>query len=94
MKEFTITVVGLDVHKDLVVTGVLPPWSDRVTESARLENTPVVIEKLVKRVAAMGDFEAIYDRHQLTPFSDWSLKFRWMAAPMFPASCTDMPSRT
>jgi transposase len=61
MNQYNKTVVGLDVHKETVVTGVLPAWSERVTEAATLENRPVNIEKLVKRLAETGPVEFVYE---------------------------------
>lgn len=61
MKNYSKTVVGLDVHKETIVTGVLPQWSEKATETARLENTPQVIEKLVKRMASQGPVEFVYE---------------------------------
>lgn len=61
MEQFNKTVVGLDVHKESIVTGVLPSWSDRVTETTRLENTRETIEKLVKRLTAKGAVEFVYE---------------------------------
>jgi transposase len=61
MKEYTKTVVGLDVHKETVVTGVLPSWSERVTETRTLENSPNEIAKMVQRAAAQGPVEFVYE---------------------------------
>jgi transposase len=61
MKEFSKTVVGLDVHKETVVTGVLPGWSEKATESAKLENHPGAIEKMVRRVTGTGPVEFVYE---------------------------------
>lgn len=61
MNDGTKTVVGLDVHRESVVTGVLPPWSERVTETARLENTPSSMGKLVQRLGAKGPVEFVYE---------------------------------
>lgn len=61
MKESTKTVVGLDVHKESVVTAVLPAHMECVTETARMENTRENIEKLVKRLAAKGAVEFVYE---------------------------------
>lgn len=61
MEQFCKTVVGLDVHKESVVTGVLPSRSERVTETGRVENTPENIEKLVKRLTAKEPVEFVYE---------------------------------
>jgi transposase len=54
-------VVGLDVHKESVVVGVMPSWSERVTETTRMENTSDNIERLVKRVTAKEPVEFVYE---------------------------------
>ena len=46
------TVVGLDVSKTTVVTGVLPLGAERVTESKVLENHPTVMTREVRRLMA------------------------------------------
>jgi transposase len=62
MKEFTKTVVGLDVHKESVVVAVLPAWSDRVVENKRLPNTRSQVEKLVKEVVgSRGSAVFVYE---------------------------------
>lgn len=61
MNNYSKTVVALDVHKETIVTGVLPPWSEKVTESVRLGNTPQAVEKLVKRLASRGPVEFLYE---------------------------------
>lgn len=61
MKQFTKTVVGLDVHKETVVTGVLPGWSEKVTDSRTIENHPSAIEKMVRSVSSKGAVEFVYE---------------------------------
>jgi transposase len=61
MKEYTKTVVGLDVHKETVVTGVLPAWSEKATEARTIENSPSEIEKMAQRAAAKGPVEFVYE---------------------------------
>jgi len=61
MKEYSKTVIGLDVHKETVVTGVLPPWSERATETTTLENNPGAVEKMVKRLVCRGPVEFVYE---------------------------------
>lgn len=61
MEQFSKTIVGMDVHKETVVTGVLPAWSERITESITLINTPRNIEKWVKRLTARGPAEFVYE---------------------------------
>jgi transposase len=55
------TVVGLDVHKNTIVAAVLPPGSERPTESTTIENHPKAIERLVKRLATKGTVEFVYE---------------------------------
>jgi transposase len=55
------TVIGLDVHKDTIVTAVLPANSDRPAETSKLENRPEVVEKFVRRVSLKGPVEFVYE---------------------------------
>jgi len=55
------TVVGLDVHKPNIVAAVLPPQADRPTEMLTIENEPRVIERMVRRLAAKGPVEFVYE---------------------------------
>lgn len=55
------TVVGLDVHKKTIVTGVLPPQADRVTESVAIENHSQAIKKMVQRLSGKGPLEFVYE---------------------------------
>lgn len=60
--EQSSTVVGLDVSKQTVVTGVLPVGAERVTESHVLENQPRVIEREVRRLTAQhGSVVFVYE---------------------------------
>lgn len=59
--EQCITVVGLDVHKQTIVTGVLPAGAERVVEQSTFENDPKAIEKMVRRVAARGPVVFVYE---------------------------------
>ena len=61
MENYSTTVVGLDVHKESIVTGVLPPGMDRTTENTRIENNPAAIEKMVRRLSARGPIEFVYE---------------------------------
>jgi len=56
-----ITIVGLDVHKETIVAAVLPPGSERATENVTIANHPKMVEKLVKRLAAKGSVEFVYE---------------------------------
>ena len=60
MNNYT-TVVGLDVHKKTIVAAVLPSGSDHVTERVTIENQLKAIEKLVRRLAARGAVEFVYE---------------------------------
>lgn len=55
------TIVGLDVHKATIVAAVLPPGSERATETVTIENHPKIVEKLVRRLAAKGPVEFVYE---------------------------------
>lgn len=59
--EHTTTIVGLDVHKKNIVAGILPPDSERVSETVTIENDPKQIKKLVKRVGKKGPVEFVYE---------------------------------
>lgn len=59
--EHCTTVVGLDVHKKMIMVAVLPSESDRVTERVTIPNEPKAIEKLVGRLAAKGPIEFVYE---------------------------------
>lgn len=59
--EYCNTVVGLDVHKKMIVAGILPPGSERKAEKVRFENHPKTIEKFVTRVASRGPVEFVYE---------------------------------
>lgn len=61
MNNYNKTVVGLDVHKETIVMGLLPEWSEKVTETARLENTPNAVENMVKRLGGRGPIEFVYE---------------------------------
>lgn len=55
------TVVGLDVHKKTIVAAVLPPGMDRPTETIKMDNHPITIEKLLQRLTAKGACEFVYE---------------------------------
>jgi transposase len=61
MENYSKTIVGLDVHKEIIVTGVLPPWSEKVMETTRMENNPEAVENMVKRLARRGSVEFVYE---------------------------------
>jgi transposase len=59
--EQDITVVGLDVSKKMLVTGVLPLHRDRISESKAIPNDPPAIEREVRRLAAQGPVIFVYE---------------------------------
>lgn len=59
--EYCTTVVGLDVHKETIVYAVLPPRSERQMETAKIENHPKAVERLVKHAASNGLLEFVYE---------------------------------
>lgn len=61
MENYSTTVVGLDVHKESIAAASLPPGLDCATEHMKIENNPIAIEKLVRRVAARGPVEFVYE---------------------------------
>lgn len=54
-------VVGLDVHKQTIVAAVLPSGAERVRERLTIENQPRAIEQMVRRLAAQGPLEFVYE---------------------------------
>ncbi|MBI3292992.1 MAG: transposase [Elusimicrobia bacterium] len=59
--EQNITVIGLDVSKKTLVTGVLPMTRDRVTESRVVSNAPQTIEREVRRLTERGPAVFVYE---------------------------------
>jgi transposase len=60
--ENNITVVGLDVHKETIVAGVLPARSEKITQVFNIENRPQALEKLVRKLSAQGTtVEFVYE---------------------------------
>jgi len=59
--EQNTTVIGLDVSKKTLVTGVLPPDMERVTESKGIPNDPQAIKREVQRLAAKGPLIFVYE---------------------------------
>jgi len=56
-----ITVIGLDVSKKTLMTEVLPPDMERVTESKGIPNDPQAIQREVQRLAAQGPLVFVYE---------------------------------
>jgi transposase len=61
LMENISTVVGMDVHKETIVAGVLPARSEKITQVLKIENRPQAIEKLAKRLSARGPVEYVYE---------------------------------
>lgn len=55
------TVVGLDVHKETIVAGVLPAGSEKISQILKVENRPPAVEKLVRKLSAHGKLEFVYE---------------------------------
>ena len=56
-----IKIVGMDVHKKMIMIAVLPLGSNVVSERVTIENETRPIEKLVKRLTAKGPVEFVYE---------------------------------
>jgi len=54
-------VVGLDVHKQTLVAGVLPAGVQRATDVVTIENRPATIQRLVMRLRAHGPLTFVYE---------------------------------
>jgi transposase len=61
MLNYIKTVVGLDVHKESIVTGVLPPNSERVTLATKFENTSGELKAFVGRIRSRGPLTFVYE---------------------------------
>lgn len=55
------TVVGLDVHKETIVAGVLPAGSEKISEILKVENRPPAVEKLARKLSGHGKVEFVYE---------------------------------
>jgi transposase len=55
------TVVGLDVHKDMIVAAVLAPGSDTFALTTKIENQPMQIESFIRRLQPRGRLEFVYE---------------------------------
>ena len=69
MNNYTKTVVGLDVHKESIVTAELWMKEDRIRRTERLLNSPEAVEKLIKRLNVKEVEFGVEDKldTQLTP---------------------------
>lgn len=61
MFDYTKTVVGLDVHKESIVAGVLPPDSDRVALATKFENSTAALKTFVERLRSRGALTFVYE---------------------------------
>jgi len=61
MFDYTKTVVGLDVHKESIVAAVLPPGSERIVLTTKLENSPAALKTFVQRLRARGPLAFVYE---------------------------------
>ena len=59
--EQNITIVGMDVSKKTIVTGVLPAGQDRVSESKTIPNEPQAVDREVRRLTIKGPAIFIYE---------------------------------
>ena len=53
--------VGLDVHKDSVVSAVLPAGAKEPTEVERLPNEPRRLQRCLTRLAKLGELRVCYE---------------------------------
>lgn len=61
MFDYSKTVVGLDVHKESIVAAVLPPDSDRVTQTTKFENSASMLKTFVERLRPRGALTFVYE---------------------------------
>lgn len=61
MRDYTTTVVGLDVHKESIVASVLPPASDQVAFTAKFENTQGALKAFVERLRSRAPLRFVYE---------------------------------
>ena len=59
--EHSISVVGLDVHKDSITVAFLPPGADQPTATMTVETERRVIEKLAKRLGPPETLDFVYE---------------------------------
>jgi transposase len=57
----SISVVGLDVHKDSITVAFLPPRADQPTATMTVETERRVIEKLAKKLGSSETLDFVYE---------------------------------
>ncbi len=57
----SITVVGLDVHKDSIVAAILPSGVDRASQVISLENHPTALRRFTQRLEPRGPRIFVYE---------------------------------
>lgn len=61
MKEFTKTVVGLDVHKETLAVAVLPAGVEQAIDISVVPNTSEVVERIVRKVTRQRSAVFVYE---------------------------------
>lgn len=61
MRDYTTTVVGLDVHKESIVAAVLPPDSERVSWTTKFENSSGAIRVFVEKLRSRSPLAFVYE---------------------------------
>lgn len=59
--EYSNTIVGLDVSKEVIATAVLPPGTNRPTEIRKVLYHPAHVDKFVRRVGMNGPATFVYE---------------------------------
>ncbi len=57
----SITVIGLDVHKDSIVAAILPSGTDRASQVVSLENHPAALRRFTQRLGNQGPRVFVYE---------------------------------
>lgn len=61
MRDYTKTVVGLDVHKESIVAAVLAPEMEKIGSTTKFENTPAALKAFVARLNSRGPLAFVYE---------------------------------
>lgn len=61
MRDYTKTVVGLDVHKESIVAAVLAPETDKIGSTTKFENTPGALKAFIARLNSRGPLTFVYE---------------------------------
>jgi len=61
MRDYSTTVVGLDVHKESIVAAVLAPDSERAAVTTKFENTPGALKAFVSRLQRRKPLSFVYE---------------------------------